>query len=275
MGIGLGGGLGPFRAGVSTRGAGVGCGPLSAGSGCAGTGGILLAYFGFIAAVSVVLFAVAWPWLLGALVAQLFGAEDPSWERSVVGWAFELCGIAVAIPLTVAIWRRIAGRILRASNETNLQRLKAQSDELRAVAAAVVENGEATRADPLLVVPRVFLMAPRVQVRGESAVLVQIDTGDLVFTHKSMRFVGSTKSAEWIFARLVHVSIESDFIKVVVSNRQTVMGVGSQTGSTAALEVALDWAGGTSSADDVLSRLRALLKENSAAQKELLHALDR
>ena len=91
--IGIGGGLGPVRAGVSNRGFGGGLGPLSVG-GSWGRGGVVSGpSVVFVVPLALVVYAVylvaAWPWLLGAHVAESNGAGNPSSTRTAVAWVFE------------------------------------------------------------------------------------------------------------------------------------------------------------------------------------------
>lgn len=93
MGFGIGGGAFGIRGGVSTRGVGVGIGPFSAGTSWRGGsgGGGLVAWL-FVAAIF--FFIAAWPYLLGTYMAVQSGAWNPSTERFVVGWCFEVVYIA-------------------------------------------------------------------------------------------------------------------------------------------------------------------------------------
>jgi hypothetical protein len=104
--IGIGGRVGPFRAGISTRGVGVGVGPLSAGYGVrrrrSGSGprnGGAGAVFAVIPGLLLVYLVFAWPYLLGTWSAVQSRAGSHSTARSVVGWLFEvpyLGGLIVA-----------------------------------------------------------------------------------------------------------------------------------------------------------------------------------
>ncbi|WP_241473606.1 Stk1 family PASTA domain-containing Ser/Thr kinase [Mycolicibacterium neoaurum] len=95
MPFGIGGGAIGIRGGISTRGIGVGVGPLSAGTswcggGTSGGGGLLAWLIG----AAILFFIAAWPFLLGTYIAVQFGAWNPSTERLVVGWLFEVIYIA-------------------------------------------------------------------------------------------------------------------------------------------------------------------------------------
>jgi hypothetical protein len=95
MPLGIGGGAFGVRGGISTRGIGFGVGPLSAGTswrggGSSGGGGLIAWLF----AAAVLFFIAAWPFLIGTYIAVKCGAWNPSTERLVVGWLFEVVYIA-------------------------------------------------------------------------------------------------------------------------------------------------------------------------------------
>jgi hypothetical protein len=95
MRLGIGGGAFGVRGGISTRGIGVGAGPFSAGTswrgrGSGGGGGFLV----WLIAAAVLFFVAAWPYLLGTFIAVRCGAWNPSTERFVVGWCFEVVYVA-------------------------------------------------------------------------------------------------------------------------------------------------------------------------------------
>lgn len=95
MPFGIGGGAFGVRGGISTRGIGVGVGPLSAGTswrsgGSSGGGGLIAWLIG----AAIVFFIAAWPFLLGTYIAVQCGAWNPSTERFVVGWLFEVIYVA-------------------------------------------------------------------------------------------------------------------------------------------------------------------------------------
>jgi hypothetical protein len=105
MGIGIGGGIGPFRGGISTRGIGVGVGPVSAGTGWGkkpsggGDGSGCLWIVGILLAV----FLIVFPYSAGAWIAEKFGADDPSTTRTVVAWVFEGTWLAVIAFIALAL----------------------------------------------------------------------------------------------------------------------------------------------------------------------------
>lgn len=105
MRLGVGGKAFGVRGGISTRGIGVGVGPLSAGtswrgrgsrrSGGSGGGG------GWLLVLVIGFFALAWPYFLGTYIAVRCGAWNPSTERLVVGWCFEVVYIAAVVALVL------------------------------------------------------------------------------------------------------------------------------------------------------------------------------
>src|SRR3712207_1173486 len=107
MKIGISGGVGPFRAGISNRGFGIGVGPVHASAGwprfrrrrrryrrasgsAAGLGGLL----GVLLAIGLLFLLVAWPYLLGTWLAVQLGAGPDSTARTVTGWVFETMAVA-------------------------------------------------------------------------------------------------------------------------------------------------------------------------------------
>jgi hypothetical protein len=150
MKLGVGGGAFGVRGGISTRGIGVGVGPFSAGTswrgrrsqgGGAGGGGGNAAW---LIVVVVVFLAVAWPYFLGTFIAVQCGAWNPSTERLVVGWCFEVVYIAglVACFLTVK-----AKRAQRAAAEAQRMAELTRSDavyEAKRGSSVVYRHGTCT-----------------------------------------------------------------------------------------------------------------------------------
>jgi hypothetical protein len=123
MPLGIGGGAFGVRGGISTRGVGVGVGPLSAGTswrggGSSGGGGLIAWLF----AAAVVFFIAAWPYLLGTYIAVRCGAWNPSTERLVVGWLFEVVYIAGLLAYFMWVRENRSGRIAEeAQRNANLK----------------------------------------------------------------------------------------------------------------------------------------------------------
>src|SRR5262252_7099267 len=89
--LGIGGKLGPFRAGVSTRGVGIGVGPLSVGAGRGRRRGSSSNGSGcaLILVLLVVLLFAGWPWMLGTFIATKAGVEPGSAGWEAAGWVPE------------------------------------------------------------------------------------------------------------------------------------------------------------------------------------------
>jgi hypothetical protein len=93
--LGLRGGIGPLRAGVSTRGFRIGAGPLSASStvrglrGRASASGDAAVIFAVLMVILAVSLAVSWPYFIGSWLATVMGAGRHSTTRTIVGAAAE------------------------------------------------------------------------------------------------------------------------------------------------------------------------------------------
>ncbi|MDO8147504.1 phage holin family protein [Isoptericola sp. b515] len=108
MRIGVGGGIGPLRGGVSNRGVGVGFGPISVGESNRDMEGCATFIFG---AVLLGLVAVG-PYFLGKWVAGLFGAGPQSPARFITGWVFEGIYLAVIALVVTALFTQAVARVL-------------------------------------------------------------------------------------------------------------------------------------------------------------------
>jgi hypothetical protein len=114
--VGVGGRVGPFRGGISTRGFGAGIGPFSAGGrwtrggGGGGGGGeafavlFLLATL-VLAVVAAAVVVVAGPYMLGTWLAVQFGAGRASTLRVVVGSTMEAVYVTVVVCWLVRRYR--------------------------------------------------------------------------------------------------------------------------------------------------------------------------
>lgn len=106
--IGIGGKVGPVRAGVSTRGIGAGVGPVSAGASfkprrsSSSSSSDSMGFWG-VAIIGVLCFALAaWPyWLFTFIAVKLFDAGRHSTARTLTGWIPE--GLWLALVLLVGI----------------------------------------------------------------------------------------------------------------------------------------------------------------------------
>jgi hypothetical protein len=95
MKIGIGGGFGPVRGGVSNRGVGAGCGPLSIGSGGGGCGTII----GIVLVLAVAYWALAWPW---QLVHHMARHTSPH-TASALAWVAEVVYLLIVLAIGVAV----------------------------------------------------------------------------------------------------------------------------------------------------------------------------
>jgi hypothetical protein len=101
MRVGVGGSAFGVRGGISTRGIGGGFGPLSAGTPWRRSRRSRGSSAGGLGVVLLVL--ALWPYWLGTYVAVKLGSANPSMQRSVIGWIFE---VAWLIVLAEAIIRK-------------------------------------------------------------------------------------------------------------------------------------------------------------------------
>jgi hypothetical protein len=266
VGLGIGGGIGPFRAGISTRGIGGGIGPISAGTGWGGGGSGCATLIGAAIIIGCIYFSAAWPFLLGTWTAVEFGAGNPSIARSVTGWIFE----GVYIVALVAILVAGARERLRAQQESNriatiervtdeLNQYKAQATHLTAVRTlslsltkllGTTPTGTAGHPDAppseshLFSLPGIYLIEPRVQSRGGPRVPTRIECGTAVVTNRALRFVGESKSVEWRIDRVVNLTVEPEHLTFAVSNRKTISGLGGNEGQVKILAGLALWAQG-------------------------------
>jgi hypothetical protein len=258
--IGIGGGLGPFRAGVSTRGFGVGVGPVHASSGWGGRRGGSSGGCGTLLVVLLVVGAVylvvAWPYLLGTWLAVQFGAGLHSTARGVTGWVFE--GVAVLVTLAVVVMGVIGARIQRQQEEKQArwqaahdrrELLAAQLDELDAVLErlSATPSGELDpRVKPkerlLAEFPGSELMEPRSAYRGGPKVPTPVDTGTVFVTDLTVRIQGSNKNVEWRYDRMLDRRFVDGAVIFAVSNRQLISGVRAPLSGEPALQTAVEWA---------------------------------
>jgi Restriction endonuclease len=88
-------------------------------------------------ALAVIVFAVAWPWMLGTYLAVKCGAENPSAARSVTGWVFEavylVCLALIGLGL---ISKRSEAKERASAHAAEQQLIAAQAREEAAARAA-------------------------------------------------------------------------------------------------------------------------------------------
>lgn len=119
--VGIGGRVGPFRAGISTRGVGGGVGPFNAGTSWRGSqrrsssgGGQVV---GLILLLMLLTVVFAWPYMLATYTAVSgFGVVENSRQENVIGWVAEGAYLALlaclAITVAVHLHRRDSARFL-------------------------------------------------------------------------------------------------------------------------------------------------------------------
>ena len=220
MRLGIGGGIGPLRGGISTRGVGVGVGPVSAGSGW-GSAGVLAPLFGLLLGLAAAYYAIVWPFLLGAYIAEQLGAENPSTARAISGWVFESVYLGlIAVVIIGAILRWVEGQ-RESKYALAQQEALDELEETERVLSALVEERDSrfarietyentiahfrtspggVRNDHTPAGERSFLFTgsylaqPRVAYRNGPKVLTEIEFGTLHITDKAIRFVGASAS---------------------------------------------------------------------------------
>jgi hypothetical protein len=141
---GIGGGAFGVRGGISTRGVGVCVGPLSAGTswrgGGAGGGGFL----GWLIAAGILVLIVAWPYLLGTYIAVQCGAFNPSTQRFVVGWFFEVVYVAALVTWFVMSRVAKAQRSANAARQSVALQASGAVYEARSGKSVVYRHGTCT-----------------------------------------------------------------------------------------------------------------------------------
>jgi len=261
--IGLGGGAGRFRAGVSTRGVGAGCGPLSAGSGLGGGG--IAAWLSLIIPALIVSVLVLWPYLLGKWLAVKFGADPRYSVDDIVGWVFE----AVYLILILVV---VLSNFLAARSQAREAVLKQAADDAASELAARTRASEVIRrvgerfvlapfGEQNDVVPskekllgefdHVALIEPRATGRDGGRARKAVDNGVAVVSDRAVRFQGQTKSVEWRFDRMLDLYQEDEVTTFSVTNRQLVSGIAVEQQSAEIFALVLDWGRRLSMKQDV------------------------
>lgn len=215
MRLGIGGGIGPIRGGVSTRGFGIGVGPFSAGSSTSGCATAL----GAMLALGAVLLVFFWPLLLGDWLAQQFGEKPESTAGQILGWSFEgLYGLAVILG-----WYAVRRRRLHTAKVCAVQGLLDHAQRSQREAQIALEA--LAEGKTLIRIHGVALIEPRVRERGGPKVPTQVDSGVLSITPDEIEFSGQSKRATWPPARLERVVDKGDHVALHVSRRKTISGI--------------------------------------------------
>src|SRR5689334_11556268 len=103
MKLGIGGGVGPFRAGISTRGLGVRVDPFKATTGygrrrrnrSSSGGGGGGAFVGFVIVAALTWYAFTWPWYLATNYEKHHGNRPGSAGYNRAGWTAEIAYLTV------------------------------------------------------------------------------------------------------------------------------------------------------------------------------------
>lgn len=249
MGISIGGGLGPFRARVGTRGGSVGVGPISMGTGWGRRrgGGDLGTLIGFGILVSIVVLVVwmvvAWPFLLGCWVAEQLGAHNPSTVRTGVGVVFECLYVVALVGVGLAVRQRRQDAQAEARHQQQLRAERRQQQHEADVRDVVAEYDQRLaqrallrqlpahvqgRADEWLVdtFEGVHLLSPRSAGRGGPRVQAPVDRGVLHVTTRRYLFLGQGNAVSWDHDKVVEARREDGTdLLISVTSRQTVKGL--------------------------------------------------
>ncbi|MEX2430658.1 MAG: hypothetical protein WD645_01910, partial [Dehalococcoidia bacterium] len=252
MGFSFGGGLGPFRARVGTRGVSGGVGPLSAGtssrprrSSQSDVGGLVGLVIGLLVLTLLgVTLAAVGPYLLGTWLAVQLGAGPDSLARAAVGWVFEALAVGLIVWGSVAWFksnrenlRQEAERLQQKTERLQRQLIRALEEHPAGVPAAGLPDTEHL----LFEMSDVSLIEPRSEHRGGAKVPTEVDRGRAVFSDGALRFVGS-KTVTWKWRNLLGMQEGQDFLIFSVSNRQMASGIGADQSEHWAVEVATKWA---------------------------------
>lgn len=93
--------------------------------------------------------ALAWPYLLGTwLAVDVFGAENPSPERTTTGWVFEVIYLVILVSIPMAMWikseREKADKARKEAEARRLEDLKKQRKvDFGSAGARLYERAEA------------------------------------------------------------------------------------------------------------------------------------
>jgi hypothetical protein len=137
MGFGVGGKVGPFRGGISTRGVGAGVGPFSAGTGCLGQsscGLVLTALFLFLFFLG--------PYFLGQYIATKISPESQL-ARTIWSWTLESLWLGLLLFIVIL---NIAGawseaRAKKIQTKSQIPPTNAQVDQLLEATTPAIAQG--------------------------------------------------------------------------------------------------------------------------------------
>jgi hypothetical protein len=236
--ISLGGRLGPFRAGVSTRGAGVGFGPLSAGS------GRRRRKHGSSGGVGNVRFGIAFLVLLWPMIFALPALEVP--------WL-------VMVGLYVLVARKrsrtqsavLAVETAAVVREGLIRRYERSIANGKHVLACIDANPEGYLDERLKPAERlmgafadVSLIEPRVVSPGGPRVQQAVDMGKVLVTDRGLSYFSPDKRKEWLWSQTSEMTVDKGRLMFVMKNRTTVTGIEPQNIEGLALYGAAVWGRG-------------------------------
>ncbi|MEJ7628408.1 MAG: hypothetical protein WKF54_02325 [Nocardioidaceae bacterium] len=280
MKLGIGGGLGPFRLGVSTRGIGGGIGPVSVGGSWRSrkAGGAFAPLVGVILLLAAAYYVIAWPYLLGTWIAVEGGATPNSGRVAVLGWVFEGVYLAGIVWLTVVVVQRRQAVVRKAAEAEQAAvvaarraRDKTAAEASRALVSALTERprGKPSKSRPgesvLFGVGNAELIAYRVAERNGPRVPTVIERGKLFFSDRQVEFLSDTRTVHWRFDKLLRLQSGPEYLMIEVSGRKTIYGIGADQEVFPVLPVAFAWAQATNdgaSLDDVRLRATKLHQRN-------------
>jgi hypothetical protein len=225
MGIGIGGGFGPFRAGVGVGGSGM--------ASC-------LVYFLFITIFAILGF---WPYIL--------------WD-----WTLEAAYVVLILGGLVIYMRRKAktrAEEVRLCFQAQLDVSRKLLQLLEVQPYGRLEPTLTTSERLLTSFAGVALVEPRSVSRGGPRVPRSVDSGDVWITSRGIRYHGTAKSVEWRFDRIVKKSPTSDLVTFTVTNRKTISGLQPRSGVLAPLLRAVEW-GEAVAGGDALEGVQLLIE---------------
>lgn len=272
MRVGIGGGIGPVRVGVSTS-----------GNGCLSG----IAYF-FVLCIVVLL--VGWPYLLGTWLAVQFGAGPDSTARSVSGWGLEAVVVIAGLAILMARAKRANAREAQERRQVRWERASAEYDQLTDELQELDATYNRLLAHPwgrpdssvksneklLAAFSSAELLEPRSAHRGGPRVHTAVDVGKVVVSDVTVRFLGNGKNVEWRYDKMLDLRIDQGGFVFSVTNRQLVSGVRVPLTARASLLASIKWAAalsdgaGLPAAQSKVEALqRALLGKLAKAEDEL------
>jgi hypothetical protein len=268
--IGIGGGIGPVRGGISSKGVGGGLGPLSIGGswGGGGIGPFILT----LIAVAAVLF---WPAALILLISGQSDSESVSTGVKVLMWLAEIVYALVvawwwffnfAHPRTV--WESLTGTKepppALGSAEVHKDaaaHLQTHLDLWRGVAADLPDDQASYVSLPGTTLRKVRIEEADVEL-GDV-----LDTGRLRVRRGSIEFEGESREVNLAVDRVEDLYVEGDAVVVQMPGRTTAEAFGGSALHLVLIEAAILWAYGgddRAAAEEMLEEQIAVWMSNTA-----------